>query len=253
LGEVTIQCRGLMKSFDGLRVLNDLSLNFEAGRVTALVGPNGAGKTTLFHVITGLLSPDRGEVRYRQHRIDHMPPYRIARLGVGRLFQDVRVFEKLTVLENVQVGFPRQIGENPAWALLRRSSVTRQEKVNATAAEQLLEEVGLTNIANRPADELSFGQRKLLAIARLLALGSDVLLLDEPIAGVHPEMGQSLIRLVKRLAGQGKTVVVIEHNMSAVMQSSDWVYFIDAGEVMACGLPDEVLGSRSIRAAYLGL
>jgi ABC-type branched-subunit amino acid transport system ATPase component len=236
-----------------LRVLDDLSLDLEAGKVTALVGPNGAGKSTLFHVITGILAPDRGEVWYRQHRIDGLPPYRIARLGVGRLFQDVRVFERLTALENVQVGFPQQVGENPAWALLRRSSVTRQEKANAAAGEQWLDVVGLANSATRPAEELSFGQRKLLAIARLLALGSEVLLLDEPIAGVHPEMATCLVGLMKKLADQGKTVVVIEHNMNVVMESSDWVYFVDGGEVVAFGLPDEVLGNRSIRATYLGL
>ena len=234
-------------------MLNDISLTLEEGRVTALVGPNGAGKSTLFNVITGFLAPDRGEVRYRAHRIDRLPPYRVARLGLGRLFQDVRIFGRLTVLENVQVGFPRQIGENPGWAIVRRPSVWRQEKAQRAAAERWLGEVGLADCAFRPAEELSFGQRKLLAIARLLALGSEVFLLDEPIAGVHPEMGASLVGLVKKLAAEGKTVVVIEHNMNVVMASSDWVYFIDAGEVVAFGLPVEVLGNRSIRAAYLGL
>ena len=253
MAEATIQCRDLTKSFGGLMVIEELMLNLEPGKVTALVGPNGAGKSTLFHLITGFLAPDHGEIRYRKHRIDGLPPHSIARLGIGRLFQDVRVFDKLTALDNVLVGFPGQIGENPTYALLRPRAVGRQETTNRAAARHWLDVVGLGDHIETSAQALSYGQRKLLAIARLLALGSDVLLLDEPTAGVHPGTVGTLVRLIRALASEGKTVAVIEHNMNVVMESADWVYFMDAGEIVAFGLPDEVLGNRSIRAIYLGL
>ncbi len=249
----TLRCSGLMKSFGGHRVIDDVTVNLEAGKVTALVGPNGAGKSTLFHLMTGFLTPDKGEIWHGHQRIDGLRPFKIARLGVGRLFQDVRVFERLTLLENVLVGFPNQIGENPAWPFLRHKAVRRQELAHVAAAERWLALVGLGDRCSQPAEELSYGQRKLLAIARLLALGADVLLLDEPTSGISPGMIGSLVQLVKNLASEGRTVAVIEHNMSVVAECSDKVYFMDAGKVAASGAPREVLGSRTIRAMYLGL
>ena len=253
MAEVTLECRNLVKTFGGVRAIDDLSVTFEAGRITALIGPNGAGKTTLFHLITGALRPDAGEILYRERRIDHLPPWRIAQLGIGRLFQDVRVFNKLTVLENVLVAFRGQSGENPLNSLLRRSAINRQERANVEEARRRLDFVGLGGLSAARGEDLSHGQQKLLALARLLAADADVFLLDEPTSGVNPEMVDTLLDLIRRLAGEGKTVVVIEHNMDVVMEIANWVYFMDEGEIVAFGLPDEILGDREVRAAYLGL
>jgi ABC-type branched-subunit amino acid transport system ATPase component len=174
-------------------------------------------------------------------------------MGIGRLFQDVRIFERLTLLENVLVGFPNQSGENPVWPFLLPHVVRRQEAAHLAAAERWLDLVGLGGRSSGSAEELSFGQRKLLAIARLLALGSEALLLDEPTSGVGRGMIDSLVALMKKLAREGRTVAVIEHNMSVVADCSDVMYFMDAGRVAAFGVPSEVLGNRSIRATYLGL
>lgn len=253
MGEVTLECQNLVKTFGGVRSVDDLSLSFEDGRVTALIGPNGAGKTTLFHLMTGFLTPDSGEIWYRGRRIDHLPAWRVARAGIGRLFQDVRVFGKLTAEENVRAAFVDQRGENALWAFLRHSEVQRQEGQNSDIARQLLDEVGLVEYLDTPAEALSYGQQKLLAIARLLAMRSDVLLLDEPTAGVHPDIVERLLDLVRRLAQEGRTVVVIEHNMDVVLAVADWVNFLNEGQIVAFGSAADVLGEEEIRAAYLGL
>lgn len=251
---ITIECRNLTKTFGGVRAVDDASVTFEEGKVTALIGPNGAGKTTLFHLISGALRPDSGEVWYRGRRIDGIPPWRIAQMGIGRLFQDVRVFGKLTALDNVRVAFRQQNGENPLWAIVRRPVVNREEQAITEEARRWLAFVGLGEWENVPAEDLSYGQQKLLAIARLLAAGADVLLLDEPTAGVNPEMVRSLLTLIRRLANEErKTIIVIEHNMNVVMEIADWVFFMDEGQIVAFGLPEEVLGDPTVRASYLGI
>lgn len=251
--EITIDCRDLSKSFDGVQAVKDVSAAFEAGKITALIGPNGAGKTTFFHLMGGSLAPDGGEVLLRGKRISSLRPWSIARMGIGRLFQDVRVFGRLTVLENVLVGFQNQAGESFWRAVLIRPAILRMERELAVEARRLLAFVGLAGLENSPAQTLSYGQQKLLALARLLAQGAEVLLLDEPTAGVSPAMVKPLLTLLRELARQGKTILVIEHNMSVVIDVADWVYFMDEGQIVAFGLPREVLGDRWVREAYLGL
>jgi ABC-type branched-subunit amino acid transport system ATPase component len=253
MSNVTLECRDLIKTFDGLRAVDDVSLEFEAGKTTALIGPNGAGKTTLFHLITGSLHLDAGEILLRGERITGLAPWQTARKGIGRLFQDVRVFRKLTVLENVMLAFKGQLGENPLLSVVRRPTIAKQEAGFANDAKHWLEIVGLASYESELAEELSYGQQKLLALARLFATGSDVLLLDEPTAGINPQTMETILALIQQQTDAGKTVVVIEHNMSVVIEIADWVYFMDEGQVSAFGLPNEVLGDSSIRAAYLGL
>jgi len=248
-----LECIEVTKSFGGLKAVDRVSVSFEPGKVTALIGPNGAGKTTLFHLISGALRPDSGQIFYRGVPISGLPPWRISQMGIGRLFQDVRVFGRLSVLDNVRVAFRNQKGENPLWAILRRPAVNREEQTFTEEARRWLAFVGLSELENTRAEDLSYGQQKLLAIARLLAGGADVFLLDEPTAGVNPETVRSLLVLIRRLAESGKIVVVIEHNMNVVMEVADWVFFMDEGQIIAFGLPEEVLGDRTIRAAYLGI
>jgi ABC-type branched-subunit amino acid transport system ATPase component len=251
MGDIQLECRDLSKSFGGVCAVDDVDVTFEAGKVTALVGPNGAGKTTLFHLITNVIQPDAGEVRYRGQTLTGVRPWEVARRGIGRLFQDVRVFKQLTVLENILVAF-RDV-ESPLAALFNRPGIIRRGKALDLEAIAWLELVDLLAYRDELAEALSYGQQKLLAIARLLAAGADVLLLDEPSAGINPVLVKRLSEVIKKLASEGKTIVVIEHNMNVVLEIAQWTYFMDDGQVTAFGLPEEVLGDVGVRTRYLGL
>jgi ABC-type branched-subunit amino acid transport system ATPase component len=248
-----IELENVSKAFDGIRAVERLSLGFESAKITALIGPNGAGKTTVFNLISGLIRPDDGAIRYRQKNIAGLAPWDIARMGIGRLFQDVRLFERLTVKDNVLAAFKQQKGESAFISVIAPFRVAQEERSLLTQALKLLEFVGLAEKANDLAENLSYGQQKLLAIARLLAADAEVLLLDEPTAGVNPQMVASLLEVIRRLAKEGKTVVVIEHNMNVVVEIADWVCFMNNGQVESFGLPNEVLGDPEVRAAYIGL
>jgi ABC-type branched-subunit amino acid transport system ATPase component len=248
----TIECRDLVKVFDGIQAVDGVSASFEPGRIKALIGPNGAGKTTLFHLMAGSLHPDAGQVLYQGQRIEDRPSWQRARMGIGRLFQDVRVFGSMTVEENLLVAFPTP-GEDPLTPVFRRTAQQTAETSRRREAHELLRFVGLEALAATHADLLSFGQQKLVAITRLLAAGATTLLLDEPTAGIDPEMLQRLTGRLRALAAAGYTIVLIEHNMNVVMELADWVYFLDEGQIVAVGLADEVLGDPTVRALYLGL
>jgi ABC-type branched-subunit amino acid transport system ATPase component len=247
-----LECRGLSKFFGGVRAVDGIDAGFEAGVVTGLVGPNGAGKTTLFHLVSGALKPDRGEVRLGGARIDGLPPWAVARLGVGRLFQDARVFPKLSVIENLLVACRGQLGEKAFAALIRPGRVRGEERRLAEDADRWLELVGLHDRRESLADELSFGQQKLLGIARLLSGGAEVFLLDEPTAGVNPQLIPRVLGVIRQLAAQGCTVVLIEHNMEVIIDVTDCVYFMDEGQIAAFGLPEDVLGDAALRLTYIG-
>ena len=248
-----LELKNVTKAFGGVRALDGMSLGFERGRITGLIGPNGAGKTTLFNLISGFLSPDRGEINYAGKSLKGLAPWAIARAGIGRLFQDVRVFGRMTALDNIMASFAGQKGESALLSIIARRMVFRQEERFAERARALLDFVGLAESATSLADDLSYGQQKLLAIARLLAADAEVLLLDEPTAGVNPHRVKALLDVVRHLAREGKTVVIIEHNLSVVIEVADWVYFMDEGRVASFGMPGEVLADPEVRAAYIGL
>jgi len=241
------------KSFDGLKAVDQVSIGLQKGKITALIGPNGAGKTTIFNLISGFIKPDSGQILYRGQNIVGLSPWEIASLGIGRLFQDVRVFNRLTVLDNVLAAFKGQKGEKVMVAILGRGKVLSEEARNKEKALELLRFVGLAEKASDLAENLSYGQQKLLSIARLLAAEADVLLLDEPTAGVNPAMIGQILKVARTLAEQGKTVVIIEHNMNVVVEVADWVYFMDDGQIVSFGLPKDVLGDPEVRRAYIGL
>jgi len=248
-----LECLNLTKSFGGIKAVDDVSIAFESGKIFGLIGPNGAGKTTLFHLISGFIKPDHGEIMLNGKRLDILPPEEIARAGIGRLFQDVRVFGRLSVLENVLVAFPDQSGESVFNSIFLRPKVLRQERELLDKAFALLEFVNLLDCYKLPAENLSYGQQKLLAIARLLALNPDVFLLDEPTAGINPAMIDVILELIKKISGEGRIVIIIEHNMNVILEVANWVYFMNEGKIVAFGLPDEVLGEDSVRETYVGL
>jgi ABC-type branched-subunit amino acid transport system ATPase component len=248
-----LELRSITKTFDGLRAVDDLTIGFEKGRITALIGPNGAGKTTVFNLINGLILPDCGEIYYKNRNIVGLKPWEIANLGIGRLFQDVRVFGRMKVIDNVLCAFKNQKGEIFYHPILSVWKVRKEERIYREKALELLDFVGLIDKKEDIAENLSYGQQKLLAIARLLANDADLFLLDEPTAGVNPKMIEKLLELIRRLSFQGKTIIIIEHNMNVVIKIADWVYFMSNGQVTSFGLPQDVLGDPEVRRAYIGI
>jgi ABC-type branched-subunit amino acid transport system ATPase component len=245
-----LRCQGLTKTFDGVQALDEVRLDFPSEEITAIIGPNGAGKTTLLNVLTGFLRPDGGRCFLGEREITHLPPHRIARFGVVRTFQDLRLILQVSVLDNVLLACPRQRGEHLLAALLR-FGVAAEEARNREEAMQLLRFVGLEEKANELAGELSYGQQKLLTLACCLATEARILLLDEPVAGVHPEMASRILDLLRQLHEEGKHVVFIEHDIAAVRQAADLVIVMDEGKIIAQGQPSEVLEKPEIMEAYL--
>jgi ABC-type branched-subunit amino acid transport system ATPase component len=234
-----LRCQGLTKTFDGVQALDEVSLDFPSEEITAIIGPNGAGKTTLLNVLTGFLRPDAGRCFLGERDITHFPAHRIARLGVARTFQDLRLILQVSVLDNVLLARPRQRGEHLLAALLR-FGVAAEEARNREEAMQLLRFVGLKDKASELAGELSYGQQKLLTLACCLATEAQILLLDEPVAGVHPEMAARILDLLRQLRDDGKLIVFIEHDIAAVRQAADLVIVMDDGKIIAQGRPSEV-------------
>jgi ABC-type branched-subunit amino acid transport system ATPase component len=257
-----VEIDNLNRRFGGVVALDDVSLDFASSSVTAIIGSNGAGKTTLFSVIAGFQKPDSGtvllvpdnetgNVPLEGINITGMSPDQICLNGVGVLFQDVRVFDKLTALENVAVGAKDQPGENPFNCFFRPKLVATREKEVLEKARHYLEYVGLADKAHLWAEQLSYGQQKLVAIARLLAGDAKVLLLDEPTSGVHPDMIDKLLELIQQLADeQGRAVIMIEHNLNVVKRVGDWVYLMAGGRIEVFGKPQEVLRDSKLLEVF---
>lgn len=248
-----LELKNVSKSFGGIKAVDNVNIGFAKNKITGLIGPNGAGKTTLFNLISGLLKLDEGEIYFKENQIDNLKPFERTLLGIGRLFQDVRVFNKLTCLENILLAFKNHIGENVYETIFRQNTLKNSEAEKITKAEELLEFVGLIDKRNSLAENLSFGQQKLLSIARLLAMDSELLLLDEPTSGVHPQLIEKILELIKSLPEKNKTIVFIEHNINVVLKIADWLYLLDEGKVVAFGLPYEVLEDKITKEVYLGV
>ena len=244
-------CDGLRKAFDGTVALADVRLEFPSSGIVAIIGANGAGKTTLLNVLTGFLRADAGRAFLGGRELTRLAPHRIARLGVARTFQELRLISLVPVLENVLLARPNQKGERLLPALLR-FGVAQEEMQNRTEALRWLGFVGLKQKANEVAGELSYGEQKLLTLACCLATEARILLLDEPVAGVHPDMIEKILGLLRELRGMGKLVVFVEHDMTAVRQVADQVVVMDEGRIIAHGQPKEVLERPEIMEAYVG-
>lgn len=252
LHKMILQIENLTKTFDGLKAVKDLTLSIEKSKITSLIGPNGAGKTTVFNIITGLIKPDKGIIRYKNKDITNLNTSKIAKLGITRTFQKIRLFPQLTVLDNILLATKYQIGEFLSAALLKSKRMKNEEKVNIEKALNLLEFVGLKDKKNALAEEMSHGQRRLLELARALATDSDLLLLDEPTAGVAPEMKKKILGIIGSLKESGKTILFIEHDMSVVNEISDKIIVMNYGEKIAEGKPSDVIKNKEVIKAYLG-
>jgi ABC-type branched-subunit amino acid transport system ATPase component len=243
---------GVSVSFGGVRALDGASLEVPPGTVTAVIGPNGAGKTTLFDCISGLTRPDSGEISFRGVRLGRTPPHRRAIMGIGRAFQETRVFERMSVLDIVLVGAHDVRGESPLAALRRSRRDQEAERVRQARAAELLEWVGVPRPWDKLAQELSYGQQKLVALCRLLMSDPELLLLDEPVAGVRQGIVEEIGGRMREIAARGTTVLVIEHNMTFVWRYTDYVHVLAQGRVLVSGEPAEVRANSSVLEAYLG-
>jgi ABC-type branched-subunit amino acid transport system ATPase component/ABC-type branched-subunit amino acid transport system permease subunit len=243
-GRLLLTVEGVEKRFGGLRALDACSLSVEEGTITALIGPNGSGKTTLFNVIDGTMSSDRGEVRFDGARIDKLAPWTRAHTGIGRTFQITRLFREMTVLENVVAPL-----RTFSWRQLGADAVSGPE---AERGHELLAFVGMDQFADVPARSLSFGQQKLVELAQILMLDPKLIMLDEPAGGINPTLIEHMAEMIRELNRQGKTFLIVEHNMPLVLSLCDPVLVLAAGTCICQGTPDEVQGDPAVLDAYLG-
>lgn len=241
----------ITRTFGGLKAVDVEHIEIQRGVITALIGPNGAGKTTLFNLLTGFDEPDEGEWSFNGIPLANTPAYKVARLGMVRTFQLTKVLSKLTVIENMRLGATGQRGEK-FWQAAFKSLWSGQEEANTVRADDLLERFKLDAKREDFAGSLSGGQRKLLEMARALMVDPELIMLDEPMAGVNPALKQSLLGHVKSLRDEGRTVLFVEHDMDMVRDISDWVIVMAQGQIVAEGDPHTVMADPRVIDAYLG-
>ncbi|MFB6207266.1 MAG: ABC transporter ATP-binding protein [Haloglomus sp.] len=240
------------KTFGGLVAVDGVSFAVEAGSITGLIGPNGAGKSTLFNCITGMYAPDSGEIRLNGEEIQGLPPNEVAHRGVGRTFQTPQVFGGMTVRENLAFAATGQSGELMMNALGRPGAVADEETAVQSEVDDVLAFLSLEEHADAYASGLSGGQRKLLELGRVLMLDPDLLMLDEPVAGVNPSLTDDLLDHLHELNDRGRTILLIEHDMDLVMNHCDRVVVLHNGETLASGPPSLVQEDERVIEAYLG-
>jgi ABC-type branched-subunit amino acid transport system ATPase component len=239
-----LKIKNLGKHFAGVKAVDALSLEFLPGKIYGLVGPNGSGKTTLANLLTGIFPWDSGYVDLGEVKLARLPAHQTLAYGITRTFQEVRLFEQMTVLENILV----VLSERGVFASLFEAHNTLHQK----KAESLLSQFGLLEKQHKQARELSYGQRKLLEIARILAVTADIYFFDEPFAGLFKGMHAKVKQVLADLKAQGKCVVLVEHNMELIRELADVVIVLDSGQLLARGKPEKVLSEKKVLEAYLG-
>lgn len=236
--------RGLTKSWQGVKAVNSLNLSFEQGKITSVIGPNGSGKSTLINLLSGMFPWDSGHIIVKGESLKKIHASEIKDLGITRTFQDVQLFEQMSVLDNLMLTLTKRN--------VYDSIFEKHSKIHSEQAKAILEKLGLASKAHELAENLSYGQRKLLELGRVMAMNSDIILLDEPFAGLFKEIIKVMVSALKELSEQGKTIILIEHNMALIRELSDYIFVMDSGRLLAEGKPEEVLSKREVIEAYLG-
>lgn len=247
-----LQIKQVEMHFGGVKALTGISFDIAPGQIVAVIGPNGAGKTTLFNVVSGLYRPTSGSVRWDGNELVGLPPHRLAGLGIARTFQNPQVFDGSTVLQSVQIGSHIYANRSLLGAFLRPPGYRRDEARLREQCDSLLDFVGLRARSQDQANSLSYGELKKLDLARAMAAKPNLLLMDEPAAGLNPSETEQLKQLILKIASSGVTVVLVEHDMKLVMDVSDHIVVLNHGQVLTQGKPVEVRNDPQVLTAYLG-
>ena len=253
MSQALLEVSGLTMRFGGLLAVNNVALRIDKGQVVSIIGPNGAGKTTVFNCLTGFYQPTSGSVRFQGEEVSGLPGFRIARKGMVRTFQHVRLFKEMTAVENLLVAQHMHLNTNFLAGLLKTPGFRRSEREAMQLAAYWLEQVDLLDVANRPAGTLAYGQQRRLEIARCMMTKPSLLMLDEPAAGLNPKETDDLKALISLLRDQhAVSVLLIEHDMKLVMSISDHIYVINQGTPLADGTPEQIRNNPDVIKAYLG-
>jgi ABC-type branched-subunit amino acid transport system ATPase component len=251
--DVVLKTTGITKIFGGLRAVSDFDLSVHRGEILSIIGPNGAGKTTVFNVVTGIYSPEHGDVIFLGKKITGRKPHAIVAAGIARTFQNIRLFPDMTCLENIMAGQHCRASSGLFSSVFRTPAMRREEERIRTVAEQRIAQVELAAFAHELAKNIAYGSQRMLEIARALATEPKLLVLDEPSSGLNPKETQDLMAFLKRLIeGEDLTILLIEHDMNVVMGISDWVVVMDEGKKIAEGIPDAIYNNPDVIEAYLG-
>jgi len=248
-----LQTTDVVKRFGGLTAVNRMNLTLEKGQIASIIGPNGAGKTTFFNTLTGIYTPEEGSIEFNGQSLIGLRPDQVAERGIARTFQNIRLFGSMTVIENIIVGMHTQLKQRGTDALFRTKAFHEEEAEAEQKAKDLMDYVGLKNVGNELARNLAYGGQRRIEIARALAADPDLILLDEPTAGMNPNETEDAIKLFRRIRDdKGVTVLLIEHDMRVIMNISERISVMDYGEKIAEGTPAEIRSNQRVIEAYLG-
>ena len=247
-----ISVNNLKKSFGGLKAVDVQELSFKEGELTSIIGPNGAGKTTFFDLISGFQDADSGSIFLKDKDISNAQPYRIARMGMVRTFQLTKVFDRMTVMENLLFSGSNIKNDSFLRSFIKLNSQKLYESNLREKANEIMNDLNIGHMANSYARELSGGQKKLLELARSIINEPEILLLDEPLAGVNPKLAEDILSLITKLSDSGITILMVEHNIEAVMKISERIVVLAEGSLIADGIPNEIRTNSNVIEAYLG-